>query len=56
VRPINVHLLRVIYFLMIAFVATEAWRTILTREGVRAAKLRDAGKSESGVVDRHQPT
>ena len=32
-RPIQLHLLRLFYFLMAAFVATDAWRTILTHEG-----------------------
>lgn len=29
VRPINIWMLRVFHFLMAAFVATEAWRTLL---------------------------
>lgn len=33
VRPINIYLLRLLYFLMAAFVATDAWRTILTHAG-----------------------
>ena len=33
VRPINVYLLRMFYFLMAAFVATYSWRAILTHEG-----------------------
>ena len=33
VRPINVFALRVFYFLMAVFIATDAWRTILTHEG-----------------------
>src|SRR5688572_3538967 len=33
VRPINVYALRLLYFLMAAFVATDAWRTIITHEG-----------------------
>jgi hypothetical protein len=33
VRPINIYLLRLIYFLMAAFVATDAWRTIMTHQG-----------------------
>ena len=33
VRPINIYALRLFYFLMAAFVATDAWRTILTHEG-----------------------
>ena len=41
VRPINIYLLRTLYFMMAAFVATSAWRTIVTHDGpwdpVRAA-------------------
>jgi hypothetical protein len=33
VRPINVHLLRLFYFLMAAFIATQSWSTILTHQG-----------------------
>lgn len=33
VRPLNIALLRLFYFLMAAFVATDAWRTLLTHEG-----------------------
>jgi hypothetical protein len=33
VRPVNIFALRLLYFLMIAFVATDAWRAILTHEG-----------------------
>lgn len=33
VRPINIGLLRLFYFLMAAFVATDAWRSILGHEG-----------------------
>ena len=33
VRPVNVYLLRLFYFLMAAFVGTDAWRTVLTHEG-----------------------
>src|SRR4051794_28173228 len=33
VRPIQVHLLRLLYFLMAAFVATQAWPTILGHQG-----------------------
>jgi hypothetical protein len=33
VRPINIYLLRLFYFLMAAFVATEAWGVLLTHEG-----------------------
>jgi len=33
VRPINIYLLRLFYFLMAATVATDSWTTILTHEG-----------------------
>jgi hypothetical protein len=33
VRPINIYLLRLVYFLMLAFVATDAWTRILTHPG-----------------------
>ena len=33
VRPINIYLLRILYFLMAAFIATSAWSTILEHEG-----------------------
>ena len=33
VRPINIYLLRVMYFLMAALVATSTWRTLFTHEG-----------------------
>ena len=33
VRPINIYLLRLIYFLMAAVVAPDAWRTLITHEG-----------------------
>jgi hypothetical protein len=33
VRPINVYALRLFYFLMVVFVATDAWRAIITHEG-----------------------
>jgi hypothetical protein len=33
VRPINIYLLRLFYFLMAAFVATETWTTIVTHQG-----------------------
>jgi len=33
VRPINIYLLRLMYFLMAAFVATDAWMTIINHEG-----------------------
>jgi len=33
VRPINIYLLRVLYFLMFVGVAFDAWKTIITHEG-----------------------
>lgn len=33
VRPINIYGLRLFYFLMAAFVATDAWKTLFTHEG-----------------------
>ena len=33
VRPINVWLLRLFYFLMAAFVGTDAWRELLSHQG-----------------------
>ncbi len=33
VRPINIYLLRLFYFLMAAFVATYAWMAIINHEG-----------------------
>jgi hypothetical protein len=33
VRPINVYLLRVFYFLMAAFVGTDAWTRLITHQG-----------------------
>lgn len=33
VRPVNIALLRLFYFLMAAFVATDAWRGILAHDG-----------------------
>ena len=33
VRPINIYLLRLLYFLMAFFVATDSWRAIITHEG-----------------------
>ena len=33
VRPLNVLLLRLFYFLIAAFVATDAWRGILGHQG-----------------------
>ena len=33
VRPVNIWLLRLFYFLMAAFVATDAWRKMLTHTG-----------------------
>ena len=33
VRPINIYLLRLLFFLMAAFVATDSWMTLITHEG-----------------------
>jgi hypothetical protein len=33
VRPINIYLLRLLYFLMAVFVATDAWTSIITHQG-----------------------
>lgn len=33
VRPINIYLLRLFYFLMAAFVATDSWTAIIAHEG-----------------------
>ena len=33
VRPVNIYLLRFLYFLMSAFLATDAWRTVLGHQG-----------------------
>jgi hypothetical protein len=33
VRPINIYGLRLFYFLMAAFIATDSWTTILTHQG-----------------------
>ncbi len=33
VRPINIYLLRMFYFLMAAFIATDSWKTLLTETG-----------------------
>lgn len=33
VRPINIYLLRLLYFLMAFFVATDAWTSIITHDG-----------------------
>jgi hypothetical protein len=33
VRPINIYLLRGLYFLMLAFMATDAWTMVFTHEG-----------------------
>lgn len=33
VRPINIYQLRLLYFLMAAFVATDAWMTIIKPRG-----------------------
>ena len=43
VRPINVYLLRLLFFLVVVFVASDSWSTILKHEGpwdhVRAAAI-----------------
>jgi hypothetical protein len=33
VRPINIYLLRLIYLLMLVFVGSDSWRSILTHQG-----------------------
>lgn len=33
VRPINIYLLRVLYFLMFAFVGLDSWTSIITHQG-----------------------
>ncbi len=33
VRPINIYLLRVLYFLMLVFIGTESWMTLINHEG-----------------------
>ncbi|HEX8397137.1 MAG TPA: hypothetical protein VF644_06910 [Pyrinomonadaceae bacterium] len=33
VRPINIYLLRLFYFLMVFFVATDSWKGIITHQG-----------------------
>ena len=33
VRPINIYLLRILYFLMFAFVGFDSWNTIVTHQG-----------------------
>jgi hypothetical protein len=33
VRPINIHLLRMVYVLMVVFVATESWASIVAHDG-----------------------
>ena len=33
VRPINIYLLRILYFLMFAFVGFDSWNTIITHQG-----------------------
>ena len=33
VRPINIYLLRLIYFLMLVFVGSDSWRAIITHQG-----------------------
>ena len=32
-RPVNIYLLRLLYFLMVALVATDAWTTIIDHKG-----------------------
>jgi hypothetical protein len=43
VRPVNIYLLRLLFLLMLVFVATDSWSAILTHEGrwdhVRAAAV-----------------
>lgn len=33
VRPVNIYLLRILYFLMFVFVGLDAWKTIITHQG-----------------------
>ena len=33
VRPINIYLLRLMYFLMLVFVGSDSWKAIITHEG-----------------------
>ena len=33
VRPVNIYFLRLLYFLMFAFVGLDAWKTIITHQG-----------------------
>ena len=33
VRPVNIYLLRILYFLMFVFVGLDAWKTIITHHG-----------------------
>jgi hypothetical protein len=33
VRPINIYLLRILYFLMLVFISSEAWTTIIGHQG-----------------------
>ncbi|HMS34170.1 MAG TPA: hypothetical protein PKC91_08785 [Ignavibacteria bacterium] len=33
VRPVNIYLLRFLYFLMFVFVGLDAWKTIITHQG-----------------------
>ncbi len=60
VRPINIYLLRVLYFLMFVGVAFDAWKTIITHQGpwdhTRAVawcvweELRDVAEAGAGAV------
>ena len=54
VRPIQIYMLRALYFLMAAFVATEAWRVILTHQGaVGSRPRRRLVRVGDGYVLRH---
>jgi hypothetical protein len=33
VRPINIYLLRVLYFLMLVFIGSESWTTLISHQG-----------------------
>lgn len=33
VRPVNIYLLRLLYFLMVIFIATDSWKSIITHQG-----------------------
>ena len=34
VRPINIYLLRILYFLMLVFVGTDSWMSIINHQGL----------------------